>query len=319
MKIGERLSSMRKIRGYSQRALAYRAGVSNTTIARIESDVVEPDTSTIEKLASALDVSTHYLMGWTNDRTDYSNPQFIASLKVPPDFNGTKEEYAEYLFDKDLYTDLEIEAYEHNTPNTKHTSIERRERHKKLKSTADNEIELNLADIYEGYFEYYKWGRPILSAYSKAPRPKQEAVCTVLDIPFVDHDADYVPEEKSICITVFDYPAAAGVPLYATDDYENIDFPESKVPKGADFGIRIQGDSMQPTIKDGVIVFVRKQSDLQNGQIGIFMIGEEACCKRFYKEKSGCRLESDNPKYEPIRIDKDAEGFYIAGLVLGYR
>ena len=74
---------------------------------------------------------------------------------------------------------------------------------------------------------------------------------------------------------VYSFPAAAGVALSAEDDYERILFPVSAVPPGADFGVRIRGDSMQPTIQDGTIVFVRKQPELQNGQIGIFMNLEE--------------------------------------------
>ncbi len=161
----------------------------------------------------------------------------------------------------------------------------------------------------------HPWSEPLVNAYAAAPRPRQEAVCTVLDIP---HLVPYAQVEPTVTMTVFSYPAAAGVPLYATDDYEHLEFPQSQVPPGASFGIRIQGDSMLPTIRDGAIVFVRKQPDLQNGQIGIFMLGEDAVCKRFYRTKTGCSLSSDNPAYGPIEVDAGTEGFYVAGKVLGY-
>ena len=64
--------------------------------------------------------------------------------------------------------------------------------------------------------------------------------------------------------------------------------------------MRIRGDSMQPTIPDDTIVFVRKQPDLQNGQIGIFMIDDGALCKRFYRRGEQIILQSDNPKYKDI-------------------
>ena len=129
----------------------------------------------------------------------------------------------------------------------------------------------------------HEWGEPILSAYASAIRPTQEAACAVLGIPHVQPDPLYKPEVASCDMLVYTFPAAAGIPLSAEDDYERVEFPCDTVPAGADFGVRIRGDSMQPTIPDDTIVFVRKQPELQNGQIGIFMIDDGALCKRFYR------------------------------------
>ncbi|MGI6634455.1 MAG: S24 family peptidase [Christensenellales bacterium] len=57
------------------------------------------------------------------------------------------------------------------------------------------------------------------------------------------------PVSESVSMIVYNFPAAAGIPLYAEDDsYERLEFPASSVSAGADFGIRISGDSMEPTI-----------------------------------------------------------------------
>lgn len=72
---------------------------------------------------------------------------------------------------------------------------------------------------------------------------------------------------------------------------------------------------MMPTVEDGSIAWVHKQQDLQNGQIGIFMLRDEAVCKRFYKDGDGIRLESDNNAYQPINIT-DFENFGIVGRVI---
>lgn len=124
--------------------------------------------------------------------------------------------------------------------------------------------------------------------------------------------------ESTVDMIVYTYPAAAGVPLYAEDDYERIEYPESEVPRGTDFGIRISGNSMEPTIPNESIVWVRRTGELQNGQIGIFMINDESVCKRFYKRGDEISLESDNPDYKPIVIN-DFERFGVVGKVLNYR
>lgn len=127
---------------------------------------------------------------------------------------------------------------------------------------------------------------------------------------------------SSDCFTemiIYNFPAAAGIPLYVEDDsYERLEFPAEKVPQGADFGIRISGDSMEPTIPAGSIVFVRKTSELRPGEIGIFMLDDEAVCKRFSMNKRGVVLLSDNPAYPEIAI-KDYQRFAITGKVLGYK
>jgi repressor LexA len=128
-----------------------------------------------------------------------------------------------------------------------------------------------------------------------------------------------VTQSEQIEMIVYNFPAAAGIPLYAEDDsYERLEFPASTVPAGADFGIRVSGDSMEPTIPAGAIVFVRKTGELRPGDIGIFMIDDEAVCKRFSMDQRGFVLLPDNPAYPEILI-KDFQRFAITGKVLGYK
>lgn len=90
------------------------------------------------------------------------------------------------------------------------------------------------------------------------------------------------------------------------------------MPRGADFGIRIRGDSMEPIIADDTVVFVHKTSELRPGEIGIFMLDDEAACKRFHMDERGFILQSDNKEYNDIVI-KDFQRFTIVGKVLGYK
>lgn len=123
---------------------------------------------------------------------------------------------------------------------------------------------------------------------------------------------------RMVEMIVYRNPASAGVPLYAEDDYDRLEFSENEVEPGADFGIRISGDSMEPTIPDGTIVWVRKTPEIDNGQIGVFMINDSAVCKRFHKDETAILLESDNKKYPPIPI-KEFDRLGLVGRVLGYK
>jgi transcriptional regulator with XRE-family HTH domain len=55
--IGKRLKDLRFRAGLTQQELADEAGTTQTTVARIERDAVEPEVTTIRKLAKALGVT----------------------------------------------------------------------------------------------------------------------------------------------------------------------------------------------------------------------------------------------------------------------
>ena len=53
-------------------------------------------------------------------------------------------------------------------------------------------------------------------------------------------------------------------------------------------------------IQDGDLIFVRSQSTVENGEIAVVAIGEEATLKRFYYDGKTVSLVSENPKYPPM-------------------
>lgn len=92
---------------------------------------------------------------------------------------------------------------------------------------------------------------------------------------------------------------AAGTPILAEqniEDYFNLD---SSIK--ADFALRIKGDSMLGAgIFPNDIVFIKKQSELENGEIGAILIEDEATLKKFYKEEGTIVLQPENDFYKPI-------------------
>lgn len=57
MDVGERLQTIRKLKGLSQRELAKRAGVTNSTISMIEKNSVSPSISSLRKVLSGIPMS----------------------------------------------------------------------------------------------------------------------------------------------------------------------------------------------------------------------------------------------------------------------
>jgi repressor LexA len=64
------------------------------------------------------------------------------------------------------------------------------------------------------------------------------------------------------------------------------------------------GDSMiNARIHNGDIVFVRKQSTVENGDIAVVIIDDEATLKRVYIKPHSLVLMPENTSYEPIVVN----------------
>src|SRR3989475_9434546 len=112
---------------------------------------------------------------------------------------------------------------------------------------------------------------------------------------------------------------AAGQPLLADENIEDtIQLPKDWAPAGA-FLLKVQGNSMEGAhILDGDYVLVHPQQAAVNGEIVVALIGNEATVKRLYRTERGITLKAENPKYQPIEIEKsEAASFKIVGKVMG--
>lgn len=94
---------------------------------------------------------------------------------------------------------------------------------------------------------------------------------------------------------------ACGEPIFADEDRESYIMVGTDI--GADFCLQCQGDSMiNARIRDGDIVFVKKTDIVENGEIAVVIIDDEATLKRFfyYREQNLVILKPENPKYQDI-------------------
>ena len=113
---------------------------------------------------------------------------------------------------------------------------------------------------------------------------------------------------------------AAGGPLLAEENIEDhVAVPELLAHGGADFLLRVKGDSMvNAGILDGDLVVVRRQDTARDGEIVVALAGDdesadEATVKRFYRERGRVRLQPENDALEPIY----AAHVQVLGKVVG--
>lgn len=94
----------------------------------------------------------------------------------------------------------------------------------------------------------------------------------------------------------------AGIPIEAVEeilDYEEIT-PELAAT-GEFFALKIRGRSMEPRMMEGDVVIVRRQDDVDSGDVAIVLVnGDEATVKRVKKQEDGITLIATNTSvYEP--------------------
>lgn len=112
---------------------------------------------------------------------------------------------------------------------------------------------------------------------------------------------------------------AAGEPIYAEEHCEAyIEVDESM---SVDFCLRVKGDSMiDARIHDGDLVFIRRQPQVENGEIAAVLIDDEVTLKRFYRNNGGVILKPENGKYQPrYYTDKDFKDIRILGKAVFFQ
>lgn len=112
---------------------------------------------------------------------------------------------------------------------------------------------------------------------------------------------------------------AAGTPIATAanlDGAVEVD-REALGARGPVFALRVVGDSMiGDHILDGDIVLVREQPRVEEGEIAVVVIEEEATVKRVHARPDGWELRPSNPRHAPIRVGFDEEAT-VAGKVVG--
>lgn len=112
---------------------------------------------------------------------------------------------------------------------------------------------------------------------------------------------------------------ACGKPILCNQEYDlYIDVADDI---NADFCVRAKGDSMiNARIFDGDIVFCREQPTVENGEIAVVIIDNEATLKRFYKYENAIELRAENPMQAPLNFSREeADDIRILGKAIAFQ
>ncbi|HCV8139415.1 TPA: LexA family transcriptional regulator [Staphylococcus aureus] len=160
----------------------------------------------------------------------------------------------------------------------------------------------------------------ITSIYNKLTPPRQNNVLNYANsqldeqnskgdniVDINSYKQDKTPVNVNGCVS-------AGVGERLHDETLFTEMVKAPVPPH-DLALKVNGDSMEPMFKDGEIIFVEKTHNIKNGQIGIFIIEEEAYVKKVFVEDDRLTLVSLNKKYRDLHFYRN-ESVRLVGKVI---
>ena len=109
---------------------------------------------------------------------------------------------------------------------------------------------------------------------------------------------EFKPRTMKVALT----RASAGTGNFLDEEnFEEMDI-FNPVPEKADFGVYIDGDSMEPQFHDEELIWIEKTDSLESGDIGLFFLDGLTYIKKYVTNNAGTFLVSLNAKYKPIEV-----------------
>ena len=258
----------------SQDRLAELTGYRDrSSIAKIEKGDVDLAESKIREFAKALKTTPQELMGWDDIGTNIFTDDNISSPEDSMESQKTKKRASKNL-------------------------------NKILNAIGMSPVELSKdSGVSKSALNHYLKGDLVPSQENAE---KMAAVLKVNPLWLMGIQKNMIPDQPVVSDGAVQIKVlgrvAAGIPIEAVTEYiDTEEIPAKMAQSGDYFGLKIHGDSMEPRMREGDVVIVRKQDDAENGDIVIAMVnGSDATCKRLTKYAGGIGLISLNPNYDPM-------------------
>lgn len=287
------LKYIREVKDMTQDKLASMLSVARTTVTMWETGDHEPNHKTMQKIADMFDVPVEFLGGtgvfedWERIADHAPEVYDAISSDIPPD-----------LYMHNFAGDITLKSWLMKVLVYGKKDLAIIGWFKFAIASVDFDTDEN--GLVTAHAVYTKQFASVLKAHtSKWPDNASPKVVSYADAMCNFVDA-HMPE-PAIRIPVLGY-VAAGIPIDAIEDIVGWeDISRVRYGSGEYFGLQIQGHSMEPKISDGDVVIVRRQPDVDSGDIAVVLVnGDDATVKRIKKSPQGVTLIPSNPAYEPM-------------------
>ena len=168
-----------------------------------------------------------------------------------------------------------------------------------------SDLKFNSVDFYTGVYKNKSAYVELNNKISSDPHKKCEYIFAwlseiVASIANEFHEDAVVEEELPLArvIPLYEFAACAGDGFFVDNNIPHSEIPDTTGT--ADFAVTVSGKSMEPTIKDKSVIFVKKAEEADHNEIGLFVVDGEVMCKRYVKQGRGFKLVPENKDFDTI-------------------
>lgn len=175
----------------------------------------------------------------------------------------------------------------------------------------NSEISSSDLKLLEKYHSLDPRGRDIVETVlnreaKRMKERKDEPASTVIHIQnHLEDNTRFIKYHRSAS-------AGTGVFILGSEGVDHLPIPDTPKNRKADYAIKVSGNSMEPDYYDGDIVLVSQKAELSHGDVGIFIINNDA----YIKEYGETELISRNPDADNIIIS-EYDNIVCMGKVVG--
>ncbi len=325
----ERIKKLKSTRKITNDKLSEMTGIPLGTLSKLLAGINDsPKLSNIVAISRALDCSLDWLITGVPENThnytlepdemdlveayreldDYGRVLTLAVLRHEKDRAARQADDTAILLHENARRSARRGSPRLRRPNEEHEAT-------RLRPTA------SLAPVGQGSSATPAtpaFARPMSTVTAPVPPAAETtpaASATILDVPpsLMDRHAGLPAGLRRRSISLYDMPVSAGVGEFLADTGRtDILIPDDSRTAGADYALRINGDSMEPKYRSGDIILVETSESVEEGELGVFVLDGSG----YFKKYGGDHLISLNPQYPPIRL-RDFTSVACLGRVVG--
>ena len=183
-----------------------------------------------------------------------------------------------------------------------------------------SDLKFNSIDFYNGVYKNKSANIILTNKIVNDPLKKGEYIFSWLFEIISEISKEFTEKEtieevspKGRVIPLFEFSACAGDGFFMDHSIPHTDIEDST--GCADYAVTISGNSMEPTIMDNSVVFVKKEEEPEHKEVGLFVVDGNVMCKRYVKQGRGYKLVPDNSEHKTIS-GKDISSIAYLGKVI---
>lgn len=184
-----------------------------------------------------------------------------------------------------------------------------------------SDLKFNSLDFYNGVYKNKSANIVLENKIETDPYKKGEYIFSWLSDIVSEISREFAVEEtvgedssKSRLIPLFEFSACAGDGFFIDDSIPHADIEDST--GCADYAVKVSGNSMEPTILDNSVIFIKKEETPEHKDVGLFVVDGNVMCKRYVKQGRGYKLVPDNNEHKTILGKSISSIAYLGKVIL---